>query len=270
MSAISYLKGWCSVQRQKRVKRAILKQADSADLEIQRSDWQDSLVYPTDFYLRCFRFFRFQLSEDLKQHRAYFSKSGRGFGEDAFHVMWFLLFREFRPPNFLEIGVYRGQTLSLAALLQQKNGLKPAVAGISPFQSAGDSVSRYRKDVDYLQDTLTNFQSFNLPEPKLLKAYSTDEKAVEFISSQPLNCIYIDGNHDFEIVQRDWQNCSQALAGGGIIVLDDSGLTTEYQPPIFSTKGHPGPSRMAKEIDHSKFREILQVGHNRVFQKIGS
>ncbi|MEO6181774.1 MAG: hypothetical protein ABIP71_01450, partial [Verrucomicrobiota bacterium] len=160
MSAISYLKGWCSVQRQKRVKRAILKQADSAGLEIQRSDWQDSLVYPTDFYLRCFRFFHFQLSEDLKQHRAYFSKSGRGFGEDAFHVMWFLLFREFRPPNFLEIGVYRGQTLSLAGLLQQKNGLKPAVAGISPFQSAGDSVSRYRKDVDYLQDTLTNFQSF--------------------------------------------------------------------------------------------------------------
>jgi SAM-dependent methyltransferase len=228
------------------------------------------LADPTEFYLRCFRFFHFQLSEDLKQHRAYFSKSGRGFGEDAFHVMWFLLFREFRPLNFLEIGVYRGQTLSLAALLQQKNGLQPAVAGISPFQSSGDSVSRYRKDIDYLQDTLTNFQYFKLPEPKLLKAYSTDEKAMEFILSQTWNCIYIDGNHDYGIVQQDWQNCSQALAEGGIIVLDDSGLTTEYQPPIFSTKGHPGPSRMAQEIDRSKFREILQVGHNRVFQKIGS
>ncbi len=270
MSAISFLKGWFNVQRQKRVKRAILKQMDSAALEIQRSDWRDSLSHPTEFYLRCFGFFHLQLPISLKEHRAYFSQSRRGFGEDAFHVMWFLLFREFRPLNFLEIGVYRGQTLSLAAMLQQQNSLKPAVTGISPFESAGDSVSRYRRDVDYFQDTLINFQQFDLPAPELLKAYSTDERAADMISSQRWDCIYIDGNHDYEIVLQDWQNCAQALADGGIIVLDDSGLTTEYQPPIFSTEGHPGPSRMAQEIDRSKFREILQVGHNRVFQKIGS
>lgn len=270
MSAISYLKGWCRVQRQTRIKRKILKEADFARLEILRDAWRDSLVYPTETYLKCFRFFHLQLPGDLQEHRAYFSKSRRGFGEDAFHVMWFLLFQEYRPSNFLEIGVYRGQTISLAALLQQKNGLKPNVTGISPFESAGDSVSRYRKDIDYLQDTLTNFQHFNLPEPELIRAYSTDEKALKVISSQRWDCIYIDGNHDYEIVQQDWKNCSAALSGGGIIVLDDSGLTTEYQPPIFSTKGHPGPSRMAQEIDRSRFREILQVGHNRVFQKIGS
>ena len=31
---------------------------------------------------------------------------------------------------------------------------------------------------------------------------------------------------------------------------------------------YPGPSRLAREIDRNQFWEILQVGHNHVFQKI--
>jgi hypothetical protein len=44
----------------------------------------------------------------LREPRHYFNQCRRGFGEDAFHAMWFLLFRQFRPVSFLEIGVYRG------------------------------------------------------------------------------------------------------------------------------------------------------------------
>jgi hypothetical protein len=44
-------------------------------------------------------------------------------------------------------------------------------------------------------------------------------------------------------------------------------LSTLYRPPSFATSGHPGPSRIADEIDRNNFREILQVGHNRVFQR---
>ena len=50
--------------------------------------------------------------------------------------------------------------------------------------------------------------------------------------------------------------------------MDDSGSTTSYRPPIFATAGLADPSRLAQEIDRSQFREILQVGHNRVFQKM--
>jgi hypothetical protein len=53
-----------------------------------------------------------------------------------------------------------------------------------------------------------------------------------------------------------------------VIVLDDSGLTTAYRPPLFATGGHPGPSRLASELDRSRFREVLQVGHNRAFERI--
>jgi SAM-dependent methyltransferase len=254
---------------QKLAKRQILRETRKPFPPIDRLDWPCSLADPTAFYLRCFRYFHFNLPEELKLHRTYFAAKRRGFGEDAFHAMWFLLFNEFRPESFLEIGVYRGQTLSLAALLQKRLFLPVNVVGISPFSSAGDMVSRYRENVDYKEDTIRNFKKFQLPPPTLLEAYSTDPAAIELIRSKQWDCIYIDGNHDYEIVRKDWMVCSESLRLGGVVVLDDASLTTAYAPPIFSTKGHPGPSAVADEIKAGRFREILRVGHNRVFEKVG-
>jgi hypothetical protein len=154
-------------------------------------------------------------------------------------------------------------------LLARRDNVPCDVHGISPFSSAGDSVSRYKRSIDYYSDTLRNFDAFGLPHPKLLKAYSTDKEAKDLISSRSWDLIYIDGNHDYEVAKADWQICASHLAPRGLIVLDDSGLSSSYRPPIFATGGHPGPSKVAEEIRREEFQEILQVGHNRVFQKIG-
>ena len=140
--------------------------------------------------------------------------------------------------------------------------------GISPFSGAGDSTSSYRRDLDYYEDILQNFQHFNLPRPNLFRASSIEAEATRLIASKPWEMVYIDGNHDYEVARMDWENCARAVRRGGIIVLDDAGLSTTYKPPIFATPGIAGPSRLAAEIDRSAFPEILQVGHNRVFQKL--
>ena len=245
--------------------REILRTPAAEDT--QRS-WPRSLTDPTGYYLDCVRLFHGKdFPSSLKQHRNYFAEGRRGFGEDAFHVMWWMLFREFRPARFLEIGVYRGQTLSLAALLHRELGIDGSVTGISPFTSSGDSVSRYRKQVDYLADTRTNFAHFGLAEPELVQAFSTDLVAAERVAHECWDVIYIDGNHDYEIARADWDLCAAHLATGGVIVLDDSSLETSYRPPHFATAGHPGPSQLATEINPREFLEILRVGHNRIFQK---
>jgi hypothetical protein len=218
--------------------------------------------------LRAFLYFHRRLPAPLQAHRRYFSTGRRGFGEDAFHTMWFLLRREFVWESFLEIGVFRGQTLSLCALLSRLNHQPCEAQGISPFSSLGDSVSRYQRHVDYREDTLANFDHFGLPHPQLLKAYSTDAVALERIASRNWSGIYIDGNHDYEVAKADWNACSAAVVKGGVIVLDDSALGTAYRPPSFAFGGHPGPSRLAAEIDRTGFREILRVGHNRSFQRV--
>ena len=234
---------------------------------VDPADFSASLRDPDAYYCRAFQDFHRSVPAELRAHRAYFQIDRRGFGEDAFHTMWWRLVREFRPENFLEIGVYRGQVLSLIALLAKLEGRCCEVTGISPFSSAGDSVSRYRKDLNYRDDTLTHFRYHALPEPTLVNAYSTDPDALQVIASRKWDMIYIDGNHDYDVVVKDWNACSKAVNSGGIIVIDDSGLSTSYRPPRFSTAGHPGPSKLASEIDRSEFEEILQVGHNRVFRK---
>ncbi|HEY5368650.1 MAG TPA: class I SAM-dependent methyltransferase [Hanamia sp.] len=204
----------------------------------------------------------------LKDHRAYFSKEKRAFGEDAFHAMWYHIFKKFKPKKALEIGVYRGSTLSLFSLLSQKFQLQTEVHGISPFTSAGDAVSKYLDNLDYYTDVKNNFDYFNLPSPFLHKGFSTEKAMLEIIQSQQWDLIYIDGNHDYEVAKQDFNLCSQYIRKGGLIVLDDSSLYTDFKPPFYSTAGHPGPSKVASEIDPNTFEEILSVGHNRVFKKI--
>lgn len=248
--------------------RAALRASYSGSApEITRADWTKSLTDPTAFYLRAVEYFDRSLPVEFRAHREYFTQNGRGFGEDGFHTQWFLLFREFRPQSFLEIGVFRGQSLSLAALCARQFKLDCLTQGISPFSSAGDAVSKYARNVDYHTDTLENFAHFKLPAPSLLKAYSTDESAAQLIASRAWDFIYIDGNHDYPIAKADWDLCAKHVRPGGIIVLDDSGLSTSFRPPAFATGGHPGPSQLATEISRTDFTEILQIGHNRVFQK---
>ena len=261
---------WIKGRYLSRIARQASDQLKSQELinTIDPANFADSLRDPDAYYRRAFQDFHRSVPTELRAHRAYYGIDRRGFGEDAFHTMWWRLVREFRPESFLEIGVYRGQVVSLIALLAKLEEIQCDVTGISPFSSAGDSVSRYRKDLDYLEDTLAHFKHHQLPKPTLVNAYSTDPEALQVIASRRWDMIYIDGNHDYDVVVKDWEACSNAVKPGGIIVLDDSGLTTAYQPPPFSTAGHPGPSRLASEIGAKHFKEILQVGHNRVFQQL--
>jgi hypothetical protein len=259
--------GFLHRRRARRALDAVLRQpAPDADA---LSDWSRSLRDPDGYYLDCVRHFHSAgFPAELKEHRTYFQTAGRGFGEDAFHVMWWMIFRELRPEHFLEIGVYRGQTLSLAALLQRRFGIKGSVTGISPFSPAGDSSTSYLEEVDYLEDTLANFARCGLPAPELVRAFSTDPAAVARIDRDVWDAVYIDGNHDYEVAKADWEACAARVRIGGLIVLDDSALGTGYHPPAFATAGHPGPSRVAAEIAGGAFAEVLRVGHNRVFRKL--
>lgn len=204
----------------------------------------------------------------LREHREYFKLDFRGFGEDAFHVMWYFIFKEFSPKKVLEIGIYRGQVISLWGLISEKLNINTDISGISPFSPAGDQVSIYLKNINYYEDVIKNCSHFNKKLPQLHKGYSTDKEMIQKIESEKWDLIYIDGNHDYEIVKKDFEVCSNSLNKNGLIILDDSSLHTSFKPKSYATAGHPGPSKLAQEIDMSSFEEIIAVGHNRVFKKI--
>lgn len=250
------------------LRRTRLVHFDSQLIPAHSSSWPLSLQNPSEYYLNCVRYFYQGSPRFLREHRSFFKHGSRGFGEDAFHVMWHALFAFFRPESFLEIGVYRGQTLSLASLCSKEMGFSCSVSGVSPFTESGDSVSVYQKGLNYYEDTLKNFRHFKLPSPNLVRGFSTDPDVLKFIRHQKWPMIYIDGNHDYAVAREDFINCASVLTPKGIIVLDDSGLSTTFDAPFYATRGHHGPSMLAKEVPGFGFQEVLQVGHNRVFQKI--
>jgi hypothetical protein len=204
------------------------------------------------------------LPDIVKEHRKYFGEGGRGFGEDAFHTMWYYIFKHYRPENILEIGIYRGQTLSLFQLLSQHFNIDSNVVGISPLTSAGDSKSNYA-DIDYEKDILENFDHFKLKHPRLVRAYSTHGNARYEIKSSTWDLIYIDGNHDYENVLIDYFNCVDALTQTGIIVLDDSSLYQEFSSPG-AFMGHEGPSKVVRDYIQPELDNFLPVGHNNCFR----
>jgi hypothetical protein len=219
-------------------------------------------------YLQFLSDFKMNVPKQMKKHREYFSRGGRGFGEDAFHAVWFRLFQIAKPVNCLEIGVYRGQTISLWALLGKSFGYGVNVWGISPLSEVGDRHSSYAK-LDYAKEIHSNFEHFQLTQPTLIKALSSDHTAVTKIRDTIWDLVYIDGSHDYDVAKEDYENAKIGLKSGGYLVLDDSSLNTKYCPQVKnSTKGWPGPSRVFDEISPLDFEFVIGVGHLNLLQRI--
>lgn len=206
-----------------------------------------------------------KLPRRLREHRKYFSSNGRGYGENAFTAMWWELLREFRPRQLLEVGVFRGQTLSLWQMVADELNYSAEVWGISPLSEVGDEVSLY-PDLDYQLDIQMHFRHFGLQQPKLLRSLSQSSSAVELIRGSSWDLIYLDGSHDLDVVRADAEVAIQGLPDKGILVMDDASLYTDYVPFRFSFAGHPGPSMVADQVAKDLV-EIGACGHLRVFQK---
>lgn len=204
------------------------------------------------------------LPSEIREHRYFFRVKGRGFGEDAFHAAWFYILKKYRPRVVLEIGVYRGQTISLWSMLARRIGYDVQIHGLSPLNNSGDSVSNYI-EVNYGEDIISNFHNFKLPNPHLTKDYSNSHTGIEFLKSKVWDLVYIDGSHEYEVVLSDYYCAIDSLKIGGLLVMDDSSLYTNFTR---SFSGHPGPSMVLRDNPSSRLRRILSVGHNNFFVKI--
>ncbi|MGH8632018.1 MAG: class I SAM-dependent methyltransferase [Burkholderiales bacterium] len=65
---------------------------------------------------------------------------------------------------------------------------------------------------------------------------------------------YIDGNHNYEFVQRDFANADEFLASGGYVFLDDSA-------------DHLGVEKVAREALASNRYELVVCNPNHLLRK---
>jgi len=229
----------------------------------------------------------------LKEHRKYIEDNDLGFGDAAFHYMWYLLIQHvaktFPCPKVLEIGVFKGQVISLWSLIAAQQQLEISRAGISPLKGNPLPESRwsrrwnslinlrFRRDLasgnfypeenyrSIIADLFNTFQ-LDVSQVRLIEGYSNDPSILKTIENETFSLIYIDGDHTYEGVMADIQNYGRLVEPNGFLVMDDASY---YLPGNAFWKGHETVSRACECIPSCGFVNVLNVGHNRIYQRIG-
>jgi hypothetical protein len=227
----------------------------------------------------------------LKMHRDFIEQNQWGFGDRAFHYLWWLMLIEasqlFDPLRTLEIGVYKGQVISLWSLIAKELKSNINITAISPFEGNTKPMSRivrkvrtildgnYREAVkvgnlyqksNYIADVERIFSLFELDGSRLrcIKGYSNDPTVVEQIRGERFAIIYIDGDHTFDVARSDINTYAPLVEQGGYLVMDDASF---FLPGSGFHKGVESVSRACEEVPTYGFVNVLNVGHNRVYRR---
>ena len=211
------------------------------------------------------------ITPKLLGHRRLIEERGLGFGDRAFHWMWKLLV-DAMPQHFsfLEIGVYKGQVISLVGLLAMVAGKNARVTGVTPLAPVTDKVSSYEA-VDYGKIIEERQAWCGLPPGRrahLIEGLSTQDNVKRRTrANAPYNVVYIDGGHDYEIVANDIIAYGEMVAPGGYLVMDDASVSLEMPEGIW--RGHADVGRAVRELiePNPYLHDLLAVGHLRVWRK---
>ncbi len=215
-----------------------------------------------------------------------------GFGDRAFAYMWYLLLKHLKEDrqviNAMEIGVFKGQVISLWALISKKENININIIAISPLAGKPRNKNKlvviykyitsraYRQDfkagnfyenADYLNCIKNLFSRFALDFSgiNLIKGFSNDANVLEKLKTAKLDLVYIDGDHSYRGTLADINNYSDKINRGGFLIIDDGSCNI---PGNVFWKGHQSVSDACELIDKNTFVNMLNVGHNRVYQKI--
>jgi hypothetical protein len=230
--------------------------------------------------------------ELLSTHRRYIDEHKLGFGDPAFHALWKVLLdaaiRRFGSVDALEIGVFKGQVISLWALMAKANEWPVKVHAVTPLEGQAMSGGRWLRslkyrlvpkfrervksgdfypDDDYEQIVRNLFSHFslNFSSVRLVRGYSTSPAVLNAMSADRFHLIYVDGDHTYDGAAKDIRNFAPKVVPGGWLVMDDAGFDI---PGSGFWKGYETVARACALLPDLGFKNVLNVGHNRVFEKV--
>jgi len=76
--------------------------------------------------------------------------------------------------------------------------------------------------------------------------------------SRRIGLLYLDGDHHYESVKRDFELWTPYLLPGASIILHDSQRIPGADPAIFA-RGWPGPTRLVSELVGGEYCEIVDT-----------
>jgi len=211
---------------------------------------------------------------ELKNHRDWVVQNDFGYGNRAFHWMWNLICKELPMGfKFLEIGVFKGQVISLMSLLNKHHKKDGMVYGITPLTNAGDKYSKH-PEVDYEDHIQRIYQNFGLDASDLgiIQGLSNDPDIIETAQDiGPFDVVFVDGCHDYDVVVSDIINYGEMVKPGGLMVIDDVSNYLNIPDGLIRMdwRGLEDVSNAARDTieKDANFNELFAVGHNRIWKK---
>jgi len=164
-----------------------------------------------------------------------------------------------------EIGVlFGGSLLMLLHALNRARSSRKAVA-IDPFQgyygTSLDPVTKLPVTIENVEYNIRRFK-YDRKQVLLINAASESTQALERVANFRFASLWIDGDHSYEGVKRDWENYSQLILPGGHILIDNY---HDLNPP------YPGIDRFIDDellINLSDWEMVTVFGRNIVFKKV--
>ena len=160
----------------------------------------------------------------------------------------------------LEIGAYSG--LSTYFLTKGSAWSGASVYSIDPFNTKfseqaetsapGDWGCSYNERKPSKAEVERLLKSHHLNRFELIEGFSYD---VVKAWDKPIDILFIDGSHKYELVKGDLLDWSKFLKSGGLLILHDSNLKC-------NNIGWDGPSRVAEEMivgDSAKWRSVRRL-----------
>lgn len=228
----------------------------------------------------------------LAAHRHHVESERLGFGDAAFHALWARLLDaaadKFGAVRALEIGVFKGQVISLWSLLGRERNLRVHVSALSPL--AGQPLPghsrlvrwlRYRLDAHY-RERIDNgdfyaaedyeriirdhfcHHGLDFSQVQLHRGYSTDPAMLARLRDETYHLAYVDGDHTLAGARHDFTIFGPKIVPGGWLIADDAGCDL---PGSAFWKGHAAVSEAVRDLPALGFSNVLNVGHNRVYQR---
>lgn len=211
-----------------------------------------------------------QATPYLKAHRDYVETGKFGYGDRPFHWLWKLLIDACPSElKMLEIGVFQGQTISLAALVARETGKSAKIVGVTPLNTAGDQYATH-PDINYEYRIRQIHLDHGVGRPDIMCGYSFDPR-IQLLAREdgPYDIVYIDGCHDYHVVVDDIYHYAPLVRPGGYLVIDDAANYLQIPDGLIPSnwRGLEDVSRAVRETLEAdpRFEHVLAIGHNRVF-----
>lgn len=146
---------------------------------------------------------------------------------------------------YMEIGSYIGSSASL--LLQHP--YQTQIVCIDPLNLSNKHFNGSKTQKECLENNMQKFNIFNR-NYEIIQGYSTDKKIIDQCKKYKIDILFIDGDHSYKGVLKDWQNYETLVNIGGYIIFDDY-LDHKHSPEV-----RVAVDDIVKNLDRTKYEII--------------